>query len=144
MRIDNTYRSAALAARSAAARKRADGVGFDPVGGEEAPGAATALGGLDAAGSIDALLALQAVDDPVLKKRKAVRRGRTLLDGLDAMKAELLAGGISEGRLNRMMAVLGQARERTGDGLDSILDEIELRVAVELAKLGRYPTLASR
>jgi len=88
---------------------------------------------------IDALLALQAAEDPLLGRKKAVRRGTTLLDILDTMKADLLAGQVSEGRLNQLMAVVTSARERAEPGLDELLDDIELRARVELAKFGRYP-----
>lgn len=90
--------------------------------------------------ALDALLALQAVDDVVLTRRKAVRRGRQMLDALDEVKADLLAGRVSEGRLNHLLALVGQARERTDPGLDSVLDEVELRARVELAKFGRFAT----
>jgi hypothetical protein len=91
-----------------------------------------------AAAGLDALLALQAVDDAVLTRRKAVRRGRQMLDALDDVKADLLAGRVSEGRLNQLLALVGQAREQTDPGLDSVLDEVELRARVELAKFGRF------
>jgi hypothetical protein len=87
---------------------------------------------------LEALLALQAVDDITLKRRKAVRRGRQMLDALDEVKADLLAGRVSESRLNQLLALLGQARETTEAGLDSVLDEVELRARVELAKFGRF------
>lgn len=86
---------------------------------------------------IEALLALQSIDGPLLARRKAVRRGRALLDTLEEMKADLLIGRVSEGRLNQLLALIGQARERTLPGLDGTLDEIELRARVELAKYGR-------
>jgi hypothetical protein len=85
---------------------------------------------------IEALLALQAIDEPVLARRKAVRRGRALLDTLDELKADLLIGRVSEGRLNQLLALVGQAREQTIPDLDATLDEIELRARVELAKHG--------
>ena len=91
-----------------------------------------------ASASIDALLALQAAEDPLHAKRKLVRRGQALLDTLDAVKTDLLAGRVSEGRLNQLLSLIGQARERTQPGLDSLLDDIELRARVELAKFGRY------
>jgi hypothetical protein len=37
------------------------------------------------------------------------------------------------------MVLIGQARERNLPGLDGVLDDIELRARVELAKFGRYP-----
>lgn len=88
---------------------------------------------------LDALLALQAVEDPTLAKKKALRRGNALLDTLESIKADLLVGQVSEGRLNQLMVLIGQARERDLPGLDDVLDDIELRARVELAKFGRYP-----
>jgi hypothetical protein len=87
---------------------------------------------------LDALLALQSIDDPLLKKKKAVRRGTALLDALDAIKADLLAGQVPEGRLNQLLALVSAARERDVPELDGLLDDIELRARVELAKFGRY------
>jgi hypothetical protein len=88
---------------------------------------------------IDALLALQAVEDPLLAKKKALRRGNALLDTLESIKTDLLLGQVSEGRMNQLMVLIGQARERNLPGLDGVLDDIELRARVELAKFGRYP-----
>jgi hypothetical protein len=92
-----------------------------------------------ATSGIDALLALQAVDDPLFARKKALRRGTNLLDTLDDIKADLLAGRVSEGRLNALMALVSSARERALPELDGLLDDIELRAKVELAKFGRYP-----
>jgi len=89
---------------------------------------------------IAALLALQASEDPTLARRKAARRGHRLLDALEEMKADLLVGRMSEGKLNQLLALVGQARERTLPGLDGVLDEVELRARVELAKFGRFVT----
>lgn len=85
---------------------------------------------------IEALVALQAVDDPLLARKKMLKRGNALLDALDAIKADLLAGRVSEGRLNRIMALVGQARIEVDPALEAIMAEIELRARVELAKLG--------
>lgn len=90
------------------------------------------------AAGIGALLSLQTVEDPVLARRKNVRKGRQLLDLLEEMRADLLVGTPQEGRLNRAMALVGLARDSSEPGLDAVLDEIELRVRVELAKQGRF------
>ncbi len=108
---------------------------------EEAPASATSSAApVVQATGIDALLALQAVEDPLFARKKAIRRGNQLLDALDAIKADLLLGQVSEGRLNQLMALIGQARQRQEPGLDGLLDDIELRARVELAKFGRYPS----
>ncbi|MDB5563142.1 MAG: flagellar assembly regulator FliX [Hyphomicrobiales bacterium] len=92
-----------------------------------------------AATGIDALLALQAVEDPLFAKKKAVRRGQSLLEVLEEIKADLLVGRVSEDRLNQLMALISQARQKSVPGLDSLIDDIELRARVELAKFGRFP-----
>ena len=110
-------------------------------GGSEGGGGREAAASAAVADSpaIDSLLALQAVEDPLFAKRKAIRRGNALLDTLDTIKADLLLGQVSEGRLNQLMVLLGQARQRNLPELDPILDDIELRARVELAKFGRFP-----
>ena len=88
---------------------------------------------------IDAILALQAVDGPLEGKKRALRRGRSLLDTLDEIKADLLIGHVSADKLDALVATLSDIRERSLPGLDAALDDIELRVRVELAKFGRFP-----
>ncbi|AEQ51881.1 flagellar assembly protein FliX [Pelagibacterium halotolerans] len=92
-----------------------------------------------AAGGIDALLALQAADDATTGRRKALKRANSLLDVLEEIKADLLVGRMGEGRLNRAAALLAQAKTQIEPELEAIVADIELRVRVELAKLGRYP-----
>ena len=137
MRIENTARSGSVSARGAAGRPALSS-GFSLEGGQAAARAASA-GPLSATAGIEALLALQAVEDPLLAKKKALRRGNALLDTLEVIKADLLLGQVSEGRLNQLMVLVTQARERNLPDLDGVLDDIELRARVELAKFGRYP-----
>jgi len=92
-------------------------------------------------GGIDALLALQGVDEPGERRRKAVKRGRSALDALDALKLGLLSGSLDSGALMRLKSAAIGLADSTGDpGLDTVLAEIELRVGVELAKIGMPPT----
>jgi len=90
------------------------------------------------AARIDSILALQTVEDPLFSRKKAVRHGQSMLDTLEEMKADLLLGRISEGRLNRLMALVTRARPDADPNLKALIDDIELRARVELAKLGRY------
>jgi hypothetical protein len=138
LRIENTARTSSASARSGTSRASAGGFFVAEEGGAAR---ATAAQPVAATAGIDALLALQAVEDPLFAKKKAVRRGNALLDTLERIKADLLLGQVSEGRLNQLMVLVGQARERNLPGLDELIDDIELRARVELAKFGRYPGL---
>ncbi|HEY4199851.1 MAG TPA: flagellar assembly protein FliX [Devosiaceae bacterium] len=137
MRIDGYRSTGSIGARGGASRSGASAA-FQIDQGETATRARES-GPTMAASGIDALLALQAVEDPLLKRKKAMRRGKALLDVLDELRTDLLTGRMGESRLNQLMALIGQARERAEPGLDAIIDDIELRTRVELAKLGRYP-----
>ncbi len=97
-----------------------------------------AMTGVSAAMPMDGLLALQANEDSTERKKRQVKRGHDLLDGLDRLKAALLAGIVPVAHLSQLKAQLAHRREMSNDPqLDDVLAHIELRVAVELAKLGR-------
>jgi hypothetical protein len=87
-------------------------------------------------GSVDALIALQAAGSPLERKRRAVRRAGRILDVLDEIKIGLLDGTLSHLDLSRLVNAVKAEREGTDDPrLEGVLDEIETRAAVELAKL---------
>ncbi len=136
MRIESTHRSTA-AGKSGATGRGGMSAAFVPAG-AESPARTAAASPSAPVAALDAILALQSVGDPLTARRKAVRRGHDLLDELDAMKADLLVGRVSPARLDAMLETVTTLRERTEPGLDAVLDEIELRVVVELAKHGRY------
>ena len=92
-----------------------------------------------AAGNIDALLALQGVEDPMERRKRSVQRGRGALDVLDDLKLGLLSGNFDASTVNRLRAAAANLKSSSGDpGLDAVLSEIELRVEVELAKAGQF------
>lgn len=136
MRIDTNNRTTGVGRGSAAGRS-GSGVDFVPAGGN-APARVAGNAPAHAMTGIDAILALQAAGGPLTGRKKAIRRGASLLDSLDEIRTDLLIGRIDADRLDRMTAMLSEARERTIPGLDALLDDIELRVRVELAKVGRY------
>jgi len=125
----------AVATTPASARRVAGGT-FS-VGGQEAPRNAAATGGLRAISTVDALIALQGVEDFKERKKRAVAKGRRALDVLDSLKLGLLDGSVDQGALARLKVASEGLDEGSGDaGLDTVLSEINLRVAVELAKAG--------
>lgn len=71
-------------------------------------------------------------------RRDAVARGHELLDELKELHLGLINGWISEGELHRLAHMVDEARPATDDPrLASVLDDIETRAAVEIAKLRR-------
>jgi hypothetical protein len=87
---------------------------------------------------MDALLALQDVGGPLERKRRAVGRAGRMLDVLDEVKVALLDGELSGADLERLRRAIRDERAGTDDpALEAVLDEVELRAAVELAKLER-------
>lgn len=92
---------------------------------------------------LDSLLALQAASlvdaDPLERRKRVLRRGRSMLDLLDGLKAELLGGKVGAERLQMMMGLLADAEPAEDEGLAATMADIELRVRVELAKLGHFP-----
>jgi hypothetical protein len=125
----------ALAAAPAAARRTAGGT--FTVSEQETPRNSSAAGSLRAVSTLDALIALQGVEDPTERKKRSVARGRNALDVLDKLKVSLLDGSVDQSTLARLKVAAEGLTERSGDpGLDQVLGEIDLRVAVELAKAG--------
>jgi hypothetical protein len=134
MRIHGTN-GTALASAPASARRSAGGA-FS-VSEQETPRNATAASSLRAVSTVDALMALQGVEDPRERKKRAVAKGRKALDVLDTLKLTLLDGSIDAPMLARLKVAAEGLGEQTGDpGLDMVMGEIDLRVAVELAKAG--------
>jgi len=94
-------------------------------------------------GAVDALLALQgaeAADDALSAPRRAMERAEDMLDILDQVKLDLLAGQVPVNRLSRLLGVVSRKRGCVADpDLQDLLDQIELRARVELAKFGNFP-----
>jgi hypothetical protein len=85
-------------------------------------------------GAMDALLSLQEVD-PDESRENLQRHAEDLLDELDEVRHGLLVGALSRAQLTRLKALVTARRATVNDPhLAEILDEIELRAAVELAK----------
>jgi hypothetical protein len=86
---------------------------------------------------IDSLLAVQMVDEHTPKKQ-AIDRGNRLLDYLDELRHDLLVGHVTAETANKLIKEIKDSRAAITDPeLVSLIDDIELRAAVEMAKLGR-------
>lgn len=101
-----------------------------------APAPVSGAAGVSGVASVDALLALQSAGGPLERRRRAVGRASRILDVLDEVRIALLGGGLDLSALERLRRAVREERALTEDpGLEAVLDEIETRAAVELAKL---------
>lgn len=88
--------------------------------------------------SVDILLAAQSVDDATQgkAKRQAKQRATSILDKLNNLKVAIVSGKVTIGHMISIADVVASHRETITDPeLTAILDEIDLRAHVELAKL---------
>ena len=134
MRI-NATQGAKVASAPAGARRTAGGT--FTVSEQEAPRGPAGAAALRSVSSLDSLMALQGVESATERKKRALAKGRRALDVLDALKLGVLDGNIDGSTMARLKIAGEGLTEESGDpGLDSVLGEIDLRVAVELAKAG--------
>jgi len=133
MRIQGPLGTAAATTTSPARRAAAGTFAVSEGGDSRQTGAPTAL---RTVGGIDALIALQGVEDAPERRRHAVKRGRLALDALDELKIGLLGGTLSPSTLTKLKSAAGFLKDGSGEAnLDALLGEIELRVEVEIAKM---------
>ncbi len=114
------------------------GDGFRVISPEASGGAsqAASVSATQGVMGVEALLALQDVGTPLERRRRAVRRAGQILDVLDEIKIALIEGELSGAELDRLRRAIRDERESTNDpALEAVLDDIELRAAVEVAKL---------
>lgn len=106
---------------------------LDSEASEAAPSGAT----MGVAG-VQGLLTLQEVGGADEDTRRAVIRGKDLLDRLDDIRQDLLADAPTRESLRDLAATVRSARARAHEPrLERILDDVELRARVELAKYDR-------
>jgi Class II flagellar assembly regulator len=87
--------------------------------------------------AMETLFSIQQVDTATDRRSRgqAIRRADILLDQLSDIQADLLAGAVPAGRLQALTKMLRAHRESVDDPrLNDLIDEIELRAEVELAK----------
>ena len=136
MKVSGTGSTAAAGAAQRSGRPSAEGFAPQASDGARESSAPGAVAGTSALTSLDVLLALQETPGPTERRKRAVRRAGGLLDALDQIKLSMLEeGGDPRGALDRLRVLTRDMRDQTDDmGLESVLDEVETRAAVELAK----------
>lgn len=115
--------------------RSAGGFALPAAGGAHAASAAVAAAAASGVSDVSALMALQGVEDVLERRRRAIRRGGGLLDRLEELKLALLNGEAGEGALESMGRALREERPIDADSaLNGLLEQIDLRASVELAK----------
>jgi hypothetical protein len=116
------------------ARKSAGGGGFKVDAGTEST-AGKPVQGVSATNEIGALLSVQEMPDATDERSRGLAHGRDILRELEHVRHALLLGTIPKARLERLMRMLDRRRDTfTDPKLEMIIQEIEVRAAVELAK----------
>ena len=88
--------------------------------------------------TIDTLLAAQGAEDPAERAahRRMRERAGKLLQELDNIRVALLTGRLTVGHVIDIADVVAAHRERVMDPqLTAILDEVDLRAQIEIAKM---------
>lgn len=102
---------------------------------EEAPAAAPTTGSRPVSG-VNPVLTVDPIGDEPQRRRRSRHRAEAILDGLDEIRHGLLLGVIPGDALVNLVDQLALARETVSDPkLLEVLDEVDLRAQVELAKL---------
>jgi len=136
-----------VTSKPVAANRRVGGASTATGGGEFAKALGDTQGGGShpvsmsvSVNSLSVVLAVQETPDAVKgrARQRARDRGLKMLDFLEEIRVGLLMGAIPRDRLEQLAQMVRAKREQIDDPkLTAILDEIELRAAVELAKLSR-------
>ncbi|WP_448188892.1 flagellar assembly protein FliX [Azospirillum sp. sgz301742] len=85
---------------------------------------------------VGGMLALQEVDDATARESRGKMRAQDMLDIMEEIRHGLLAGALPAQKLTDLSRVIQSRKVQVDDPkLAEILDEIDLRAQVELAKL---------
>jgi len=134
MKVSGPSSTSAVSAGKRKSASRASGEGFKLDTPGKTAGSMTASS-VSSVQSVDAILALQGVEDFTHARKQATDRAFDMLDMLDELKVALLEGGLPRAKLVALMDLLQTRRDATNDArLEAALDEVETRAAVELAK----------
>ncbi len=108
------------------------------VGPMGASGGLSGAQGVQSISHIGALLASQEVDEVHVQQQSAIKHGSDMLTQLDQLKLGILNGHLAPHAVNQLRHSLADKRQyEVQDGLKTVLQQIELRAEVELAKLAK-------
>jgi hypothetical protein len=137
MKIDRSKGTSGTSGTKKSSSKSSDGADFSQyVQGGASETASTSA--TQSIASLDALLAAQEVEDPTQKaaKKRAYIRSDTILDKLEQVRIKMLCGNLTVGHMIDVADVVASHRDKIDDPkLTALMDEIDLRAQVEIAKM---------
>tara|TARA_B100001989_G_scaffold252044_1_gene232906 strand:- start:2802 stop:3242 length:441 start_codon:yes stop_codon:yes gene_type:complete len=138
MKVEGSKRTGSSSgAKKSSGAKQSGNVDFSQFmksGSEGVSGAATT----QSIAQVDALLAVQGAEDPTQRqaKKRARMRADTILNKLEQIRLAMLGGNLTVGHMIDVADVVASHRDKIEDpALVAIMDEIDLRAQVELAKM---------
>ncbi|MCB1840432.1 MAG: flagellar assembly protein FliX [Alphaproteobacteria bacterium] len=136
MKVEGPKKSQSASQSKKSSASGADSVDFSQYikSSQESPSVATAK----AITNVDALLAVQAAEDPTERaaRQRMQDRSDKIIQGLEKIRLAMLSGDLTVGHMIDIADVVASHRERIQDPkLTDIMDEIDLRAQVELAKM---------
>lgn len=91
-----------------------------------------------ATSALDNLLALQEISEEDIQRRKLAQQGKSMLESLEQLHRQLLIGTLPAHVLLDLRRQVALQKQMVNDPkLTAIIEDIEIRAAVELAKLER-------
>lgn len=148
MKIDGTKSSSDVQKKKEAGKSLGQGGSFGSmIGGGDSVSSVNSGGLSSGIASIDVLLAAQSAEDPAQQKskRRMQERAKDILGKLNEIKIAILTNRVTVGHMISIADVVATHRENISDPeLSAILDEIDLRAHVELAKLQMAKASLSR
>jgi hypothetical protein len=135
MKIEGPSKTSGTSGSKKAGKVSSDGSFEDFI--SSAPKGASSAAPTQHIARVDALLSVQGAESPTERaaKRRMHERGEDILKELDKLRHGLLTGTMTLGQIIDIADVVASHRERVMDPkMTAILDEIDLRAQIEIAK----------
>ena len=134
MKVDQTRRNSLAGVKRSSGKRGVASSDFDSLLISEQK--IDAVAATNRISSVDAVVALQEITGDNTDERGAKNRANLILDKLEDIRMGLLMGQIPKSNLEELSKILILARENSIDSnLLEIIEDIELRAKIELAKL---------
>ncbi|MCK5555564.1 MAG: flagellar assembly protein FliX [Alphaproteobacteria bacterium] len=140
MKVENSDKTSGTrsASKSSAKKRGGDGTFDSMIHKAEETESQSPVARAASVGALDSLLALQEADGSTSEEsnRKARKRASDLMEHLEKVRIGLLTGELPKNVLSQLAHTISTHRDKVMDPrLAEILDEVDLRAQVELAKL---------